>query len=559
MYEVRAGRANIQAEINAKFQAARQLGNDALYEARANRQKIEANFGNQLNSLKASLDNQARNIELKSQQQVNNLFNSSKGIINDAVSKANLAQSQTKGLQQQLSSLQATVAGLKAGNLNPQLNLNIESTVNRLIANSPQIQGLLAALNAANVKLNGFDIGFPVLADGIKNLGTSFKLADGRITRLEQGVEVKGLNVVNARIDGLQGAVVANKLDIQKLDTSIKERANVDKNALIKLDQLLGFVAPLPLLIGKVPSQTIQGMPRPLTAPQIEAATTAGVCRSTQNGGCMRNALGDAANTINQNTNNWGNNLLNGLNAGANATQLALLTKIDGKLGAQVVGGLSAAVGKNLERINKFAEWVKIDRVLNILTYVNTLHNAYMLSSSITDTLFSAIDNVSNIFFKDIDGVEIDSKKAVSIYFDNMAKAVFGVKEWNNITTTIKKYNRIYQAGANIVNSVRSMVDSIRNISEFIAENTGKIGNALMKFGAIGDRAFPWMPEQVNAQSIWMQRLENLEEAASGIEMITGEVLQITENVNEIKKQKEGFEKSIEDLAPKERPDNKVC
>ncbi|NJN13606.1 MAG: hypothetical protein HC815_39215, partial [Richelia sp. RM1_1_1] len=103
-------------------------------------------------------------------------------------------------------------------------------------------------------------------------------------------------------------------------------------------------------------------------------------------------------------------------------------------------------------------------------------------SSSITDTLFGAIDNVANIFFKDMDGVDIDSRKSVSTYFDNMAKALFGVENWKNITTTIKKYNRIYQAGANIVNSVRSMVDSLRNISEFIAENTGKIGNALMKF-----------------------------------------------------------------------------
>ncbi|NJO61349.1 MAG: hypothetical protein HC836_24770 [Richelia sp. RM2_1_2] len=308
---------------------------------------------------------------------------------------------------------------------------------------------------------------------------------------------------------------------------------------------IIAKITAIPPLIARVPDQTIQKMPKPLTGQQIEAAASAGVCRSTAPGGCMSNALGSAANTINQNTNNWGKNLLDKFNAGANAAQLALLQKIDLKMGAQVAGGLSAAVGKNLERINKFAEWLKIDRLLNTLTYVNTLHNAYMLSSSITDTLFGAIDNVANIFFKDMDGVDIDSRKSVSTYFDNMAKALFGVENWKNITTTIKKYNRIYQAGANIVNSVRSMVDSLRNISEFIAENTGKIGNALMKFGAIGENAFAWMPERVNAQSVWVQRLQNLEEAASGIEMITGEILQITENVNEIKKQTDEFNKEI--------------
>lgn len=102
------------------------------------------------------------------------------------------------------------------------------------------------------------------------------------------------------------------------------------------------------------------------------------------------------------------------------------------------------------------------------------------------------------------------------------------------------------------------MMDSVRNVSEFIAENTGRIGNSLKKFGVVGENAFRWMPEQVNAQSAWVQRLQNAQEVASGLEMISSEVLSITENFNEIQQQTEEFKKSITDSPKKEDADNKA-
>ena len=180
-----------------------------------------------------------------------------------------------------------------------------------------------------------------------------------------------------------------------------------------------------------------------------------------------------------------------------------------------------------------------------------------MLSSSLSDTLFSIIDNVAKIFFKDLDGQPIDTKGFFGKKIDEFAAGLFGIQNWKEFKTNWKKWNRIYQAAANIANSVRSMIDSLRNISEFIAENTGKIGNALKKFGVIGEKAFPWMPENVNAQSVWVQRLQNLEEAAQGIEMVTSEAVSIKQNIEELTKQKQEFEKSIEDLPSKTRPDNK--
>ena len=561
LYETRAGREILRTEINQKFQASRKLANDALYEARANRQKLEANFGKQLNSLRNNLNLEVKNIERKTAQQVNSLFNGSKGIINNALSQARTAQANAKsaqaearGLQQQLNQLRGDENRLNF----KSPDLNIAPTVNNLIANSPQIKSLLAALKAANVKLDGFEIQVPINTKAIQNVATNVLVVDGRITKLERGVEIKGLNIVNSRIEGANAKIRQLDVDfnknvdeIKKLDKQFKDREKLDNK---QYNDLLGKIALLPALIAKVPSDTVRRMPKPLTASQLETATGSAVCKSTRPGGCMNKALSDNANQINQNTNNWGSNLLNGINTGANADQLGLLKVIDGKLGPKIGSqGLSGAVKNIFE--NKL-----VDRALQVATLATTTHNALMLSNNLAQTLFSATDNILKVVgikIKDEKGSEIGIQQVVNSLFLNFANSLFGAENVKSMNANFKKANRIYQAGANIVNSVRSIVDSTRNVSEFIAENTGKIGNALMKYGAIAANAFPKLPEQVNAQSIWVQRLNNLEEAASGIEMVTGEVLQITENVKEIKKQTDDFNKGVEELSPKERKDNK--
>jgi len=233
-----------------------------------------------------------------------------------------------------------------------------------------------------------------------------------------------------------------------------------------------------------------------------------------------------------------------------NALQLADLTEVLARLGPKLPGGLSG-------KLQRFSNWLKVDRLLNIMTWVNTLHNAYMLSSSLSDTLFGIVDNVFNIFFKDDDGQSLDSRSFFGKAIDDFAKGLFGVETWKGIKKTWASWNRIYQAGANIANSVRDMFDSARSVAEWTAENTGKIGNALKRFGAVGEKAFKWMPERVNAQSKWQQRLENIEEAASGLEMITSEVISVQDNLKEIQDQRKEFEKALEDALPKERVDNK--
>jgi hypothetical protein len=326
----------------------------------------------------------------------------------------------------------------------------------------------------------------------------------------------------------------------------------VDKESKDLLKQLNDKVASIPPLIAAA-----NAGPKPLSYDETVNAAATGVCRTTAPGGCMNKALNDAGSNIKNNDNRNTGNILDAMNTGANAAQLALLKQIDNKLGPQIPnGGISNFMQNFFARFVGFSRWLHLDRILNVLTWVNTTHNAYMLSSSLGNTLFSIVDNIGDIFFKNQDGNDIDTRSIIGTSIDNFAKSAFGVEEWNGIKTTWKKWNRIYQAGANIINSVRSITDSIRNVGEWTAENTGRIGNALKKFGVVGGDAFKWMPENVNAQSIWIKRLERLEDAASGIEMITGEVLSTTENLNEIQKQTEEFKKGLKGSTPKETEDN---
>ena len=338
-----------------------------------------------------------------------------------------------------------------------------------------------------------------------------------------------------------------NTRKIKDLENFKTEQQEVDRQSNIKLDQITGLLTLIPAKAGKDAADRI--------LPRIPEKTAEGVCRTTQPGGCMSNALTKG----NSGLQDWlrGNlgNLLNAGNAGANAAQLALLRKIDFKLGDQIgKKGLSGAFKYLFE--NKL-----LDRAISILKFVTTFHNALQLSNTILVTLYSGFDNIlrlTGIELKNEEGKKVGIQNIVSEFVGNLASTLFGAENVRQLTAAWKKANRIYQSGAYIVDSVRSMTDSVRNVAEYTAENTGRIGNALKSYQVISPDAFKWMPEKVDGQSVWVRRLQNLEEAASGIEMVTSELVSIGDNANELVKQKEEFVKSINESPKTEGEENKA-
>lgn len=257
-------------------------------------------------------------------------------------------------------------------------------------------------------------------------------------------------------------------------------------------------------------------------------------------------------------------NIFNAIGALGQGADLSLLTVINNKLGPQVPGGISGFLGTMNTFIKKAWEFTKVDKALNALNTLLLLHNAAMLSRSLVQSLGELTTQALTVFgVKDAEGNPIDVNEIVGGSVAQIAKNVLGETLFNQVTESWAKANNIIRSASQIVWTVRSLSDSSREITEWIAEHTGKIGNALKKWRVVGEDAYKWMPERVTAQSRWEQRInkaregvEGLDDAASSLSGVLGEVGNIQSEFGELQNQKAAFAASVSNATPKERADN---
>ncbi len=320
----------------------------------------------------------------------------------------------------------------------------------------------------------------------------------------------------------------------------------------------------------------IDGLEGKLPTPEdLKNAAAEGTCRTTQPGGCSSKAMQDAADVPTKaaeaakrsadEANKKLDKALEKLDQAANAANFALLNKIDAKLGPQVTGGITGALGRQMARLDKISKLVhdtfsktwnflQIDRVLNVLTFITALHNAYMLSSNLGQTLFSAISNVLDVFgIEKSDGSPLDIGEMVAKWTDSFAKKLFGVSTVEGIKQDWKQLNRIYQAASNVIWSVQSIFDSMRSLTEIAIENTGKIGNALRKAGAVFENAYGNLVEKATARNTWQKKMDDFAQGVSSVENVistvdsaASEVLSIQSTVKELKTQQKEFKDSVD-------------
>lgn len=189
-----------------------------------------------------------------------------------------------------------------------------------------------------------------------------------------------------------------------------------------------------------------------------------------------------------------------------------------------------------------------LDRALNILIWWQTLHNAYMLSNNLGQTLTSAISNVLAVVgIKDAEGNALDIGSIIGKTFDEAAKTALGEKTWGGMKAEWKKYNRIYQAAANLLNSIQSIGQSVLSALEVIGSWNAKIGNALRKWGEVGEKAYGWMNPTPNFQNKFFTALENTENVISQVDSIASEVLSAQDTIKQLGGQKEELDKSLKE------------
>lgn len=291
------------------------------------------------------------------------------------------------------------------------------------------------------------------------------------------------------------------------------------------------------------------------TAPEaLRNAAAEGTCRTTQPGGCTSNLINSAVNTVNANTNNKVNGL-DAANALANAEQLRLLNILDTKLGAQIPGlGIG---GKLLNFVN----WSVVDRAMNLVSLMASLHNVFMLSNSVKETFFDILDNllgagfnVAPKIFGNSDGTAIDAREYFGNATDSYFSGLFGATEWAAIKAQWKAYSTIYQSATNVYENLRQIHSETQELCNQARNYVSELGNALQDEGMISEDNWNYKDPNKRIKSKSFAKLEriangidSLQNTLEAIEQVTSSVREITETANEIKENFEAINTAVND------------
>lgn len=486
------------------------------------------NLANSLSTVNSKADaamNEARNKGVPNlapiQQQLDDKFNRFLADNNKALGIVGLNQSNL-----------AKEFDAKLADFNRQNNLTADQRFNEFKKDNDRALGIIG-LNQSNLSKE-FDAKF-------KDFQRQSTLtADQRFEEFQQENK-RSLGLISGDLRQVTKEVEDNKITITKIDTKLGEQSKVNDLALPKLDQILGI---LPLIPARAAAAIRPDIP---TIPQIETAAATGTCRTTQPGGCMNKALKDNAADITNNNNTNAANILDAFNTSANAALLAGQQTILQRLGEQLPGGIGG-------KLSRFADWMHLDRVLNLMILGATIHNALMLSSDIGQTFVGIVNNVLQLIgLKKEDGSTFDIGSVISSSLENLIKGAIGTENYQNLTTAWAKANRIYQATNNVINNFQNLTSTVLNGLELVAGQTGKIGNALRASGEVLESAYQWMNPQpkINRVTNFLEKLQN---GASTIQQVTQVPLDTINAITELQTANTEFVKAIKE---DDKPENK--
>ncbi|MEO0538389.1 MAG: hypothetical protein AAF215_31565 [Cyanobacteria bacterium P01_A01_bin.123] len=236
--------------------------------------------------------------------------------------------------------------------------------------------------------------------------------------------------------------------------------------------------------------------------------------------------------------------------------------------GLMAEGASTASILAKLNQIQNFAEqaWktTRLQKVLDALTLITVLHNASMVSRDVAETLGYVVSNgLAIIGIDDEEGNPLNVNEIVGDALNGFIVGILGQDVYDDIRETYTKANRIVQSASMIVWTIRSIHDGSQEVMEWIGENTGRIGNALKRWGVVGFNAYPWMQERMQAQDAVRRRyrrildgLETAEDTASSYAMVTGEIREVQQEISELGEQRQRFRDSIADFTPNTQDDN---
>jgi hypothetical protein len=244
------------------------------------------------------------------------------------------------------------------------------------------------------------------------------------------------------------------------------------------------------------------------------------------------------------------------------AFNTAQLKSVQSKLGSQLPGGLAGAASKIINGFNaltnlvnssfsKTWKFLKLDRVLNILTFAASLHNAAMLSRSLADTLLDVTSSVLSAFgLRDANGSPFDLQEFFGSQIEDFIIRIVGQEAYEGNKAKWNAANRIISSATNLLWSMQSMIYNAIEGIEIVGGWVAKMANGMKFDGLVSDNMFGWFNPNPNFKSPVfkaMERLNDLDDAASQIYMISTNVVDFQETALQLGEQKAALQKSLTD------------
>jgi hypothetical protein len=300
----------------------------------------------------------------------------------------------------------------------------------------------------------------------------------------------------------------------------------VDPNAALIMGAIAAGTATTTNLLNQINQQT---------APENQQANAkAAVCNALQPDQCGGQALK--------------NQVADPINQKLDAAQIAR----DANATAQ--SGALAAIFAKVTSVFDFLQrvWANeaINKAMQYVTMITVIHNAAMLSRSLFDTLGSALDSGLQVFglqIKDKEGNQLGISAALGQTFQNLIKGIIGEDNYTALNNTWLQANRIYQTGINLISNVQSILDSTTAVAELTSNRLGTWMNAARSAGLVRENAYGAQSENVTKFNAFMNKLENLEQGASNLASITGNVLSVQQSVTELRTNRQEFENALKD------------
>ena len=196
----------------------------------------------------------------------------------------------------------------------------------------------------------------------------------------------------------------------------------------------------------------------------------------------------------------------------------------------------------------------RADKIVNALNTMLIIHNGFMLSNNMLDTVSEIAEAGLNVLgIRDEEDKPINIGVAINSKITNLLHATLGKANYEKLTKNLASKMRIYQSGANMLYNIRSIFDSAQDIAETTGENVAFIGNALRRDGVVRENSYRLMPTDLEPSSRLLYRLERANDALDTLEEVISDARDIKEEFSEMKENAEVFNKEVKEATDKQQ------